>query len=83
MIKKCNRKLLALITAICVIFASVSAISFVFADDFVPQNLLRTDLLSATAVVKNISSGFAPMQVAMISRDSARAFFGFLANEYG
>ncbi|MBR4761401.1 MAG: hypothetical protein IK086_02035, partial [Clostridia bacterium] len=58
MIKKINRKLPAFITAICIVFASISVATSVLADDFVPQNLLRTDLAGTpTCVIKSISTG--------------------------
>lgn len=57
MIKKFSQRFLAILTVICIAFMSAPLMMTAFANDFVPQNLLQTDLSSVKTVVKNISDG--------------------------
>ena len=57
MIKRYSQKFLAILTVVCIACMSLPLLMTAFAGDFVPQNLLQTNLASVKTVVKNISNG--------------------------
>ena len=57
MIKRLSQRVLAILTVLCIAFMSLPLLMTAFAGDFVPENLLQTDLTSVKTVVKSISAG--------------------------